>query len=82
MAIDQASLGSTQSQKIVHKKLLFIVQVSAILLVISCSLINLSISHYSYSDKKDDKLWIVLLSSTLGYLLPNPKLKTGLKSVI
>ena len=67
----------------VRSKLLFAVQVSAILLVICCSLINLSVSHYfPYIDKKDDKLWIVLLSSTIGYLLPNPKLKTGLKAAV
>ena len=66
----------------VRGKLLFTVQVSAILLVVICSLINLSISHYfPYIDKKDDKLWIVLLSSALGYLLPNPKLKSGLKAI-
>lgn len=65
-----------------RSRLLFAAQVTAILLVIICSLVNLSIAHYyPYIDKKDEKLWIILLSSTLGYLLPNPKLKGVLKNI-
>ena len=74
------STVSTTTPTTARSKLLFTVQVSTIIFVIICALINLSISHYTqHIDQKDDKLWIVLLSSSLGYLLPNPKLKSELK---
>lgn len=66
----------------VRCKCVFTVQVLAILIIIVFSLVNLSLSYNSTEGtKKDDKLWIVLLSSTIGYLLPNPKLKGALKVV-
>lgn len=80
--ISTTSIATQTTSPSARGKILFIVQVSAILLVVICSLINLSISYnLPHMDKKDDKLWIVLLSSTIGYLLPNPKLKSGLKTI-
>jgi hypothetical protein len=52
--------------------LVFILQTSLVFIVVITSLVNLSINSLSESDKK---LWIVLLSSCVGYILPNPSVK-------
>lgn len=49
--------------------ILFIVQVSLIFIVTLFSLINLTFQW------GNQHLWVVVLSSCLGYILPNPKLK-------
>ena len=80
--ISTTSLVSETSPNI-RCKLIFIVQVFVILTIIVASLVNLSISHHSaaHSVKKDDQLWLILLSSATGYILPNPKLKGKLKLI-
>lgn len=50
----------------------FICQMLIIYVVIGVSLFNLTRGG---GDEHEGKLWIVLLSSCLGYMLPNPKLK-------
>lgn len=51
-------------------EIVFFCQMLGIYMVIIMSLVNLT-----RAAKEDDtKLWIALLSSCLGYLLPNPKL--------
>ena len=50
--------------------IVFICQMVVIYVVIGVSLFNLTRGD----DPHDAKLWIVLLSSCLGYMLPNPKL--------
>ena len=47
----------------------FFSQVILIYIVVICSLINISLGSSL-------QLWIILLTSCLGYLLPNPSLKT------
>ena len=47
-------------------KIVFICQVIAIYAIISASIYNLSV------DSDQSSLWVSLLSSCLGYLLPNP----------
>lgn len=80
--ISTTSLATQTTPPSARGKILFAIQVGAILFVLLFALINLTLTHYfPFIDKKNDNLWIVLLSSTLGYLLPNPKLKSGLKSI-
>ena len=54
---------------------LFVCQMVVLFAIIVTALINLSIGH---SENKD--MWIALLSSSIGYLLPNPKYKSINKS--
>jgi hypothetical protein len=49
--------------------LLFIVQVIVILIVVITSITNLTLENGNLN------LWTALLSSCLGYILPNPKIK-------
>jgi hypothetical protein len=49
-------------------EIIFICQTMAIYSVVAVSLFNLTRGD-------DDKLWIALLSSCLGYMLPNPKVE-------
>jgi len=48
---------------------LFIAQILVIVLVISASIYNLTCHN------GDTNLWTALLSSSIGYILPNPSLK-------
>lgn len=50
--------------------ILFAVQIIIILLVVIVSLVNLTLEIGQLN------LWTVLLTSCLGYILPNPKLKS------
>jgi hypothetical protein len=52
--------------------LLFITQMLIVLVVVLTSIVNLSINN-----KDNREFWISLLCSTIGYILPNPKLKTS-----
>ncbi|MDI9313016.1 MAG: hypothetical protein QM535_22590 [Limnohabitans sp.] len=49
--------------------ILFIVQVSLVFIVVLCSLINLTFEWGNVN------LWTLLLTSLLGYIMPNPKIK-------
>jgi len=60
---------SIRSNVVVQKRALFFTQVIAILAVILACVINLSIG----ADKTE--LWASLLSVSLGYLLPAPKIR-------
>lgn len=50
------------------KEIIFIAQIFVIVFVIVVSIINLSLS------KEDTNLWTILLSSSFGYILPNPRI--------
>ena len=50
-------------------EIVFFTQVILIYIVIGVSLVNLSIG-------RTEDLWILLLCSCLGYILPNPSLKS------
>lgn len=50
-------------------KYVYIVQIFVVVLVILVSAVNITLY------KSEDKLWYVLLSSCLGYILPEPKYK-------
>ena len=50
-------------------EIVFFVQVVLIYIVVITSIVNLTLN------KDEGKLWTALLSSSFGYLLPNPSLK-------
>jgi hypothetical protein len=56
-------------------EIVFLTQMVIIYVVIVVALVNLSRNQ---GDGQAGKVWIALLSSCLGYMLPNPKLE-GLK---
>lgn len=49
--------------------ILFTVQVAIIFIVVCTSLINLTLGY------GNQNLWTVVLTSSLGYVMPNPKIK-------
>ena len=51
------------------EEIVFLCQVIILYTVIVVSIYNLTVAH------DDSMLWTALLSSSLGYLLPNPSLK-------
>ena len=51
------------------EEIVFLYQVIILYTVIVVSIYNLTVAH------DDSTLWTALLSSSLGYLLPNPSLK-------
>jgi hypothetical protein len=57
------------SRKMPKSEFVFFVQVLLIYIVVITSIVNLTLN------KNEGKLWTALLSSSLGYLLPNPSLK-------
>lgn len=50
-------------------EIVYFCQISLVYIIIIASLVNLSIQNGS------SELWISLLGSCIGYILPNPKLK-------
>lgn len=72
-------MQSDISNSIIHDKLsekdltkskyVYLFQVLVILTIIAVSCINITVY------KNTDKIWIVLLSTCLGYLMPEPKFK-------
>ena len=56
-------------RKIPKSEIVYFVQVILIYIVVITSIVNLTIN------KDEGKLWTALLSSSFGYLLPNPNLK-------
>lgn len=63
----------SESSAPIDKKIIFGVQVAAVLLLAVFCLINLTVP--GLENEKFEKLWIGLLGSCVGYLLPNPSLK-------
>jgi len=54
-------------------EIVFFVQVIMVYVVVIVSIVNLTIG------RTDEKLWIALLSSGIGYILPNPSLRPNIK---
>lgn len=50
-------------------EIVFFAQIIILYTVIILSIYNLTVGH------KDSNLWTALLSSSLGYMLPNPSIK-------
>ena len=53
-----------------RREIVFFAQVAAIYAVVVAAIYNLTVGR----DRSDRELWIALLSSALGYMLPNPAL--------
>jgi len=53
--------------------IIFFCQVTLIFVLVVASIVNLSLRQL---DAVEDKVWIALLSWSVGYLLPGPKLKS------
>ena len=56
-------------QEVFKAEIVFFAQIILIYIVIIVSLINLTREH------EDSNIWIALLGSALGYVLPNPTLE-------
>ena len=73
--MEQSSAGSTQWKilggSIPKSQFVFAVQVILIYIIVITSVVNLTINV----DESQSKIWIILLSSCLGYILPNPTIK-------
>lgn len=65
--IDETLVNSEKRFK--KSKYVYLIQVFVIITIIVISTINITLY------KNTDKIWIVLLSSCLGYLMPEPKYK-------
>lgn len=68
----QENLWTIFGQKLPESEVVFFAQIAILYLIIACSIYNLSVS------KDNNTLWISLLSSCLGYMLPQPTLKRKL----
>ena len=69
MSESSEELWNVACGKIPKAEIVYICQVIVIIGVIVACIVNLSIGN---NDK--DSLWATLLSASVGYLLPNPKL--------
>jgi hypothetical protein len=70
--MDSPSLSRASANGVerpINREIIYFCQVIAIYLIIIACVINLSLG----SDK--DSLWSSLLSGSLGYLLPSPKIR-------
>lgn len=67
----RTSLWEFFGQVLPRSEIVFLSQMIVIYAVIAVSLVNLTRG----SDGDGGKLWIALLSSCLGYILPNPKIE-------
>ena len=73
-AVSIKSTASTNTS--LNCRIIYTVQVAVIFILILFSLLNLTIPRLA--NENLEKLWIGLLGTCVGYLLPNPKLKTPL----
>ena len=72
---NKTKLTSTKNSLTQPDVVLFIFQVILIFIVVCVSLINLTLQW------GNQNLWIVVLTGSLGYIMPNPKLKLSNGSV-
>lgn len=56
--------------------LLFFFQVALIFIVVCVSLLNLT---YQWGNVN---MWTVILTGSLGYIMPNPKLKADIENIV
>ena len=65
----QQQVSEGRRREITHKHIIYYCQIGAIYIIVIACLLNLSL----FNDK--DCVWSTLLSASIGYLLPPPKLK-------
>lgn len=69
----RTSLWPVFGKLLPRMEIVFLCQMVIIYAVIAVALFNLTGGN---GEGQDGKIWIALLSSCLGYMLPNPKLET------
>jgi hypothetical protein len=62
--------------KLPKTEIVYFCQMVIVLTIVIGGIVNLSLQH---TDAETRQIWIVLLSSSLGYVLPNPSLGKKLK---
>ena len=67
----KSALWNFFGRRVPKTEIVFICQMLLVFVVVCVSLYNLTLEN------KPDKLWVVLLSSSIGYALPNPTLGGG-----
>ena len=67
----KSALWEFFGRRVPKTEIVFICQMILVFVVVCVSLYNLTLEN------KPDKLWVVLLSSSIGYALPNPTLGGG-----
>ena len=65
------TMWRVMGRRVPKEEIVFGSQICVVLIVVLASIYNLSVG-----DKKQSELWTALLSSCLGYILPNPRLKS------
>lgn len=58
--------------KVPREEVIFLFQVALVYIIVVTSIVNLSL------DKGEREVWLVLLSSATGYLLPSPSMRNGI----
>jgi hypothetical protein len=58
-------------QSVPKSEIVFGAQVLLIYIIVITAIVNLSLNN----ETGESKIWIILLSSCLGYILPSPKIK-------
>lgn len=67
---DTSSIQSSEGkEKFVKNRLTFFAQIIVVYAIIATSLVHISLQS------PDKELWLILLSSSIGYILPSPGLK-------
>lgn len=64
-----SSLWHVMGRNLPRSEIVFFTQMLIIAIVIAASIYNLTL------DRGDSNLWTALLSSSLGYILPNPSIR-------
>ena len=65
----------TVKEKIVKNRFTFLAQIIVVYIIIITSLVQISLRS------PDKELWLILLSSSIGYILPSPGLKIRKQSL-
>lgn len=74
----QSVTSITSQPPTLDRKIVYGVQVVTILIIVVFCLVNLTVKDLAGSN---EKLWVGLLGSCVGYLLPNPTLKNSIRFI-
>ena len=69
LSVDSSTATTTTDLKIPKNRWSFFAQIVVVFTIIITSLVHLSLKS------PDKELWLILLSSSVGYILPSPGLK-------
>ena len=71
VSMKRTTMWRVLGRRVPKDEIVFCSQISVVLIVVSASIYNLSVGS-----KNQSEMWTALLSSCLGYILPNPRLKS------